>query len=568
MTYKTFGRFTQGLWVLVALPPMLGPWLVYSYGVDVPFWDEWTIASLLQAIDDGRLTVAKLFAQHNEHRMLVPRAAQLLAALAAGWDTRVGMWLTQGLLFAMLGGCIVLWRRATPQPSTPWSLLTLALVSLAVFSPAQHQNLLWGYQVCFYIPAACLLASTIVASSMAIGLGVALAVIAFLCTLATFSLVPGLLTWPLAAAAVALLRGLPRRDTVLAWSGWAGCGGVVIAVYFLGYETPSGTPSVWSALGNPLALVSGVAECIGGLMGIGPQPVTLAMVTGTAITTAFLSLLAVVWRRRSDATLVANTTPWIVMGSFGLLTAIAIATGRVGYGHVALLESRYTALTVWTLVAVLMIAATLRDRLGTDNAARMWKAAAVATLAFSLIGFPHYLASIRRAYHERLQSLAIYTFAEAAPRAVPLLPPWLDWATFRQQLIQMEHSGWRKARPGRLTWVDTAELSEPCGFGAVEFMTAVGPLTMAGGWAYLPALGRPADAVLMTTGPSRVISVVQPPLIGRRDIGDRFGGDGALVTGWTLESRSAPHVETIEFWALDVKTLHAYPICQPTGLQH
>jgi hypothetical protein len=263
---------------------------------------------------------------------------------------------------------------------------------------------------------------------------------------------------------------------------------------------------------------------------------------------------------------VADTAPWIVMGSFGLLSAIAVALGRVGYGHVALLESRYTALTMWTLVAVLMIAATLRDRLGTGNAAKMWTTAALATLAFSLIGFPHHLASLRREYHERLQSLAIYTFAEAAPRGVPLLPPWLDWTTFRQQLIQMEHSGWRKARPDRLTWVNADELPEPCGFGTVEFLSAVGSRTMAGGWAYLPALGRPADAILMTTGPSRDIGVVQPPLIGRGDIGDRFGGDGALVTGWTLESRTAPPGEAIEFWALDVKTLHAYPLCQPTGL--
>jgi len=548
--------------VLVALPALLAAWLVYRYGVNVPFWDEWTIASLLQRIDDGTLTFGALVAQHNEHRMLVPRAIQLLGALAVGWDTRVGMWLTQGLLVATMGGCIAVWRRTTLARDQPWTPLTLAVVSLILFSPAQHQNLFWGFQVCFYIPAACLLASTLVASSLTITLGPALASVAALSTVATFSIFPGFLTWPLGAATVVLVRGLPRRETSLKWCAWAACCAAVICAYFQGYEPPSTTPSVWAALGDPLTLLTGAAACMGGALGIGAQPVKFAIISGAVLTIAFLSLLAAVWRRRSDAALVASAAPWIVMGSFGFWTAIAIAIGRVGYGYRAMLESRYTSLTAWTLVGIVMIAATLRDRLGTLAAARVWSAVGVTALALSTIGLPLRLASARRGYHERLQSLAVYTFAEAAPRAVPMLPPWLDWPTFRQDLIHIEKSGWRKARPANPTWVDGDQLRADCEFGALEFLMSAGPRTMAGGWAYLPALDRPADAILVTIGPSRRITVVQPPLIGRGDIGERFNSDGALVTGWTLESRGAAPGETMEFWALDVTTLRAYPLCR------
>jgi hypothetical protein len=565
MTDRTSGSFTQGLWVLVALPGMVGVWLVYRYGVDVPYWDEWTIASLLQRIDDGTLTFAIVFAQHNEHRMLVPRAIQLLAALAVGWDTRVGMWLTQGLLFAMMAGCIALWRRSTPGHFPPWSLLTLAVVSLILFSPAQHQNLFWGFQVCFYVPAACLLAATLVALSRTIGLGSALAVISVLSTVATLSLFPGLLTWPLAAASVVLVRGLPRRETVLKWSGWAACCATVMGIYFLRYEPPPGSPSVWSALGNPLLLLSGTAVCMGGFVGIGAQPVKLATIAGTALTIAFLTLLTMVWRRRSDASLVVSTAPWIVMGSFGLLTAVAIAAGRVGYGYVAMLESRYTSLTAWTLIGVVMIAAILRERLRTPAATQVWSAAVAGTLIVSAIGFPSHLASVRRGYIERLQSLAIYTFAEAAPRAVPMLPPWLDWPTFRKELMRVEQSGWRKARSADPTWMDDDKLATNCEFGAVEFLVPAGPWTLAGGWAYLPPSARPADAVLVTTGSSRHITVVQPPLIGRTDVDETFHRADALVTGWTLESRRLPPGETMEFWALDVKSRRAYRLCDASA---
>ena len=563
MTRETSESFRRGLWAVVALPAVLSAWMVAHFGVDVPFWDEWTIATFLQRIDDGTLTFAALFAQHNEHRMLVPRIVQLLAALTGTWDTRVGMWLTQGLLVAMMAGCVTLWRPTTRPRYSSWMLLSLSLVSLILFSPAQHQNLFWGFQFSFYIPAACLLASTIVAAAPAIGLGRALTLIAILSSVATFSLFPGLMTWPLGAASVLLVRGHPRRDDWWKWCGWAACCGGVILAYFLNYEPPPAVPSVWPALGDPRTLAGGVAACIGAFMGVGAQPVALAIVTGAAIAGSFLSLVATLWRRRADAPLVAAAAPWIVMGSFGLLTAIAIAIGRVGYGYVALVESRYAAFTGWILIGILMVAATLRDHLGTIAARQMWRAAAVLILALSAIGLPYQLTSVQRGYHERLQSLALYTFAEAAPRAVPLLPPWLDWPAFRQTLLHIERSGWRKTRPASPIWIDDDRLRAMCGFGSVEFLTAAGHKTMAGGWAYLPSLDRPADAILATRGASRRIVVAYPPLIGRRDIGERFQSEGALVTGWTVEAPDDPDAEAIEFWALDVSTLRASALCGP-----
>ena len=568
MTHTTSESPSKAWWVLVALPALFATWLVQHYGVDVPFWDEWTIAPLLRQIDDRTITLGALFAQHNEHRMFVPRSMQLAAALSMGWwDTRVGMWLSQCLLIAMLGGCVKVWRRSACEPSSFGSLVSLGLVALILFSPSQHQNLLWGFQVCFFIPAICLLTSTIVASSPATTIGLALAVAAACSTIATFTIFPGLLTWPLAAAAVVLARGLPRRDDRLAWGCWAVCCACVIGAYFLHYDAPGRSPSVWSALATPGTLLAGVATCMGGAFAIGVQPLRLAIVLGGAIMTVFVSLLFAVWRRRSDASLVASSTPWIVMGCFGILTATAISLGRVGYGYVALLESRYTSLTAWTLISIVMISAILRERAKTMAAGRMWPAVALTTLALSAVAFPHHLESIRRSYTDRLQSLAVYTFAEAAQRATPMLPPWVAWPAFREELLHLEQQGWRTPRPQAPVWMDNDEGQMRCEVGAVEFQIAAGPHTMAGGWAYFPTLGRPADAVLVTitTGPVRRITVVQPPLIGRSDIGAKFGSDNALVTGWTLEAGKAGPGERMDFWALDVKTLQAHRLCHPAG---
>ena len=549
------------LWALVSAPALLSAWLVLSYAVDVPFWDEVTIAGYLEAIDRGTLTLGSLFGQHNEHRMLVPRVLQLAVARSVGWDTRVLMWLTQIVLLAMMGGCILLWRRSVTSRA-PWALASLALVSFVLFSPAQHQNLFWGFQICFYIPSACLLASVILTSSLRASLGLALTVAASLSTAATFSIFPGLFTWPLAAALVVVGHGLPKRDTAWKWSLWATCAVGAIGLYFFDYEVPPQSPSVLAALRRPFLLLSGVAQCVGNPLSLGQQHITATVVTGTATIGAFIWLLLCLWRRRNDAELVARAAPWVVLGSFGFLSAGAIAAGRVGYGATALLESRYASLTGWALIGVIMLATSLRDRSTTPGPARTWLAVCGATALLYALSLPYHLGAAHLKYLERLQSQAVYMFADAAPSGWPMVPPWLDWPYIKQQMNHVETAGWRSRRPAAPTWIDGRPLGPECVSGAVEFATTIGSRLMAGGWAVLPTRNRAADAVILTSGSSRRIVAVQPPLIGRGDVGERFRTEDALVSGWVIDLQLAPVGEPFEFWSLDASTLQAYRLCR------
>ena len=359
-------------WVLIALPAAFAAWMVAQYGVDVPFWEEWTIAGFLQNVDDGVLTWSALVGQHNEHRMMVPRIVQLAVALTVGWDTRILMWLSQGLVLATLTGCVLLWRRSL-EHRTAWPpTLSLALASLLLFSPAQHQNVLWGFQICFYIPAACLLASTIVTFSPRARPGLSLAAAAVLSTIATFSILPGLLTWPLTALAVRFRFGPLSRATAWKWCLWAAWATAVVGFYFFRYQAPEHSPSWVAALQDPLALLTGIAVCVGNPFGVGTQPVRFAVATGVLATGALGWLMLSIWRRRSDPQLVVRAAPWIVLSSFGFLSGVAIAIGRLGYGYVALLESRYATLTVWLYIGLVMLAAVLRDRAATAFASRQW----------------------------------------------------------------------------------------------------------------------------------------------------------------------------------------------------
>ena len=74
--YIAFTAFPLG--ILIAL--------MYYYASDIPYGDEWIIASLLKKYHDGVLTFWDLFAQHNEHRVLTGKIIMLLNAIFCGWD--------------------------------------------------------------------------------------------------------------------------------------------------------------------------------------------------------------------------------------------------------------------------------------------------------------------------------------------------------------------------------------------------------------------------------------------------------------------------------------------------
>jgi hypothetical protein len=558
---STRGFACAALWIAVVLPCTLSAWLVARYGVDVPFWDEWSLADILQQFHNGTLTASALVSQHNEHRMLMPRALQLAVALTVAWDTRILMWLTQGVLIGMLAICVVLWRRSVDSRG-PRAVLSLALLSLLLLSPAQHQNLLWGFQICFYFPAACLLAIVLIASPRGPALGPALVSLVILSTAATLSVVPGLLLWPLGAIAVIFAHGLPSRTTARAWCAAAAACALVVGLYFFSYEPPPHSPSVLAALRHPLMLSSGIAVSVGAPLSFNPAPVTSAALVGAGLIGMLLWLLFRVWNARADASLVARSAPWIVMGTFGLLCGMAIAVGRIGYGLQALLEPRYSAFTMWVPIAVVLLAATLHDRAGTPASWAEWIACCTAVVVCYALSLPHHFEAIRRAHRERLQGRAVYLFAEAAATGAPMVPLWLDWATIKQLLAQIEQAGFRPRRPPTPAWVDTEELRESCGAGIAEFEVAIGPRIMAGGWVFLPTKRRSADAVLVTVGPGRQIVALQPPLAGRGDIGERFATDEALVTGWVIDIQPGVSLGDLEFWALDSETVRAYRLCQ------
>ena len=62
--------------------------LILKYGVDFPYLDEWDrdFAGMYIKAFQHQLTFADLAAQHNEHRILIPRLILLILTLCTHWN--------------------------------------------------------------------------------------------------------------------------------------------------------------------------------------------------------------------------------------------------------------------------------------------------------------------------------------------------------------------------------------------------------------------------------------------------------------------------------------------------
>ncbi len=64
---------------------------VHRYGVAVPKFDDWDVATLISKAHSGQLSLGDLFAQQQEGRTILPKLLFLLSTIRGGWDVRNSM---------------------------------------------------------------------------------------------------------------------------------------------------------------------------------------------------------------------------------------------------------------------------------------------------------------------------------------------------------------------------------------------------------------------------------------------------------------------------------------------
>ncbi|HEX6182994.1 MAG TPA: hypothetical protein VFZ44_03715 [Pyrinomonadaceae bacterium] len=562
---KSAGRLAACAAALAACAPA---WLILRYGVDVPYWDQWDIAPFFEKLARGTLTAADLFAQFNEYRQFFPNLLFVALGWLTGWDVRVEM--LASLLLAVLVAFNV-WRLGARTVGEPFRRgLLFLLASLLIFSPVQYENWLFGVQVVYFVPAACVTSGLVAAYSERLGTRASVFACACLSAVATFSSANGVVCWlvlPLAlVAARPDARAAARRWLPL----WGACLALCVFVYVYGYRTPASHPDGSEALARPFDALAYFVALSGGSLALGPRPLAVAVAVGACALAGYALACAYVLRFRAEAALVRSAGAWAALGAYSVATALMVTAGRLGFGVAQSLSSRYTTYTLHLLVALVYLlpcvlehAAARGGRLaGRERLLRRLGAAAfvclllVHVVAFLLV-VRHGAEPTRRA---RLRAKACLLFIEAAPEerclAEGLYP---DVPTLRERASALDRLGYLRpplVRGGRMR--ELAAAGGVCSDDYGHFKVGV---TGIGGSARLPRRGgEPADAVVLARGPDEE----EQTAFALAQIGGEKGMDeaaGAWLKALPAAARQAGERERLTAWAFDAETGKAYRLC-------
>jgi hypothetical protein len=340
--------------ILIASPAIALSLLLYLYGVDVPFWDQWSVLGLAEAFRLHILTFGQLFAQYNEHRLFFPRVLLLgIDALAHGnvKYELVALW----LLAAVVLVNVYRLARLTLQGTAVRLLTGMFLASLLIFSPIQYQNWLWGMQVDMLLPMTCLSTALVVLYSNR-GPWLKLAIAAALATVAGYSYLNGLTCWVLLIPA--LLQQFKSKPAKLrAGLIWIALTVVNLAAYFHDYRFLGSRPELSDLLAHSELVIISFLGFLGAPLsfGTGINEERLAHFIGAAIVLlAVIAGLKIIDSRRKPGML-WRCLPWLTIGAYALVTAVIVTLGRATSSPQRLLESRYTSFSIYLFVALIFL---------------------------------------------------------------------------------------------------------------------------------------------------------------------------------------------------------------------
>ena len=328
-----------------ATPTAIYLWFLHHYTVNAIWWDQWSDAVLIRDSYDGRLSLAALWAQHNENRIFFPNLLVLAMSRLDSFNVTIEEYVSAVLLLASVA--LIIGAHKRRSPGQPW--LSYCPIVILMLSVVQAQNILWGFQLAWYVVLVTLCGTLFLLdrktlSSFALLSGLVLAVIG------SFSSLQGLLIW---VAGLILL--FYRRRSPLIMVLWSAVGLVTTVVYF--YHLNSVTPANQTAVHLPSQAIRYFFESIGDVLGmpLATNDIGAYIVAALGCLIVLLALLAV-WSGGRHRDNESGAPLGVALIVFGLLFAMATTYGRArSWPQVAVAGSRYTTFDLLILVGTYLV---------------------------------------------------------------------------------------------------------------------------------------------------------------------------------------------------------------------
>ncbi|MCL5951094.1 MAG: hypothetical protein M1132_05105 [Chloroflexi bacterium] len=323
-------------WLPVFLMPLPFLYLVVqvnTYRVDVPFMDQWNFVSILGKFYQGTLSIRDLWLQHNEHRLVFPQIVMLLLAEVSRWNISYELAFSLFLAVGILS--ILVWQIRNTETRLQVRLRwLLPIVSVMVFSLAQGENWLWGFELQVFMNVLAVVAGLVLLGQPAHCWAFFGAILLGIIT--TYSFANGVLYWFLGLFTLLLLAIDDRRLRTSRLVLWAATAILTIGSYMYDYHTPGQHPSLLVALQQPLLYLQyllvylgipvtvGSSQCVA--YGLACDQVA-AVAVAAGVSGLVLFGLIIAWlARRIPPTVLA---PHIGIGLYGVLSAFLTGNGRV-----------------------------------------------------------------------------------------------------------------------------------------------------------------------------------------------------------------------------------------------
>lgn len=401
-----------------------------------PYWDMWGEISFV-AHPTGSV-LHWLWAQHNEHRILLPKLVMMIDYhLFRGRDI-----FSLALSFAtqFVGIALLLWVFRVWGGMRGPALRTLAgLAALCFFSTSQWENFVSGFQITFtfvgvffMLAIIALLLSRQQPAQFEGGREWGYVVAAVLAGVAsTYSAANGVLVWPVLVTVAIAQHSRKRVITFI--SSFAV---VTLFSYLYHYVSPPQHANPLVSIRHPLLMLLYMSKYVGSPLNWG-HPLLATVVGATGLFAAVLAIAVIFFRpaKRSISMLMGSLLLFVLGSAF--LTAL----GRLSFGTDQAFSGRYEtfSLLLWLALGALVLKLAAQRSTSATIALQI-----VILLIMSLasLRLPHPLAEARqRAVNSNAATIALITGVYDKPVLQMVYPvadvPWQGAHDMKQQGTSM-----------------------------------------------------------------------------------------------------------------------------------
>ena len=569
-----------GLWLLPAVGLAI---LLRGNAVNVPYWDEWDddLAGIFLKWHNGTLSFGDFWAQHNESRLVLPRAIFLLLGIFSHWN--LGWQVAATFLLAGLAAGSIFWlgrKTLTDRPVTGG--VTAFIASLLIFSPAQYQAWLWGLELILYLPLVCILASLCFLQTR-FSTRTKIFFCGIMAVASTYAFSNGLLAWLTLFPVLFLADGLAglkklRRGALL----WLLVFFANVALYFKDYQFPP-SPGLWRVLcADPMQVVAYLFAFLGGPLvdQNSDHAVTAGIILGGFQFTLFLALGLVIFRRRKNTDWIRRVWPWLTLGGYGVLSALLATSGRAAFGAAQALSPRYGIFGVCLTVALVYLVPLVAFYSAPPVSGKI--RVTLATLGMAVIGL------LALALPSALVNLEFFSLnlrhAKACLKFLDVLPPQPATRTYlcpSFAKVKSMADALDRAHIWDYSLLPTCRLADfkpdpqpavPVGY--IENCRVLGTNFFLSGWALAASRRGPPDCVVFTcegTGVEPQIFALMDARLVRSDlvVKKKIHDKKFFLAGWQKNCPLADLPKgalTVRAWSYDVATDRLTPLANVVNL--